>query len=155
MAPLSPSVSYGLTHYHTSLATLSSDSFLLWRPKVPAEDPLPEALILHLHHLVDDKETQIKDKTEGAGWRASDSWRVHLQHTWNLPDAHFREHSKRNATSQSLAKDCWDQFLVVKILQDMKKEMEQKISNSILKKHVCACAKLLQSYPKTWWPCGL
>ena len=31
----------------------------------------------------------------------------------------------------------------------MKKEMEQKISNSILKKHVRACAKLLQSYPKT------
>ena len=44
------------------------------------------------------------------------------------------------------AKDYWDQFLIVKILQDMKKEMEQKISNSILKKHVRARAKLLQLY---------
>lgn len=68
MASLLPSVSYGFTHYHTSLATLSSDSFLLWRQKVQVEDPLQEALILHLHHLVDDKETQIKDKIEGVGW---------------------------------------------------------------------------------------
>lgn len=45
-------VAHGLTRCHTSLAILSSDSFPLWRQKVQVEDPLPEALILHLHHLV-------------------------------------------------------------------------------------------------------
>lgn len=60
MASPSPPVSYGFTHYHTSLATLSSDSFPLWRQKVRVEDPLQEALILHLHHLVDETETPVK-----------------------------------------------------------------------------------------------
>lgn len=72
-ASSSPPVSYGLIHCRTSLATLSGDSFLLWWLKVPVEDPLQEVQILHLHHLMDHKETEVSLEAENTEWCELDS----------------------------------------------------------------------------------
>lgn len=47
----SPTASYRLTHCHTWLATLSSDSSQLWLQKVQVVELLPGVQILLLHHL--------------------------------------------------------------------------------------------------------
>ena len=73
----------GLTHCHTSLATLSSDSFPLWQQKVRVEDPLQEVLTLRLRHLGEEKETEVRVRRQLAGRRASDvsdARSVHGQH---------------------------------------------------------------------------
>lgn len=63
------------------------------------EDPLPEVQILHLHHLKDHKETEVRWNTDDVYW--THSWPRNTMHVMprraqSMFDFYCREHGKEH-----------------------------------------------------------